>query len=89
MKKQSVEKVRYCECLDYVEASHRHRVYPLMYCHIRLSGHLDIDHLKYAVFQSAKIVPEIMLAFDFKSGCFINLGHIVDHIIMTLSLIHI
>ena len=53
-----------CECLDFVEASHRHRVYPLMYCHMEIIGHLDIERLKQAVSLSSEIVPEILCAYD-------------------------
>lgn len=35
--------------MDFVEASHRHKVYPVMYCHMKIAGNLDIDRLKAAV----------------------------------------
>jgi len=49
-----------CECLDFVEAAHRHRVYPLMYCHMEILGHLNAECLKQAVLLSSKIVPEVL-----------------------------
>lgn len=38
-----------CECMDFVEAAHRNKVYPLMYCHIETMGNLDIARLKNAI----------------------------------------
>ena len=70
-----------CECLDFVEASHRHRVYPLMYCHMEILGHLDINHLKQSVSLSSEIVPEILCAYDFKKNCFVDLGYTADNVV--------
>lgn len=61
-----------CECLDFVEATHRNRVYPLMYCHIEAIGGLDIARLKHAIELSGQFVPEILYSYDFKHGCFVN-----------------
>lgn len=70
-----------CKSLDYVEASHRHRVYPLMYCHMDISGHLNINRLNRSVSLSSKAVPEIMSAYDFKKGKFVNLGYTVNDVV--------
>lgn len=70
-----------CECLDFVEASHCHRVYPLMYCHMEIIGHLDIERLKQAVSLSSEIVPEILCAYDFKKNCFVDLGYTADKVV--------
>ena len=70
-----------CECLDFVEASHRHRVYPLMYCHMEIIGHLDIERLKQSVSLSSEIVPEILCAYDFKKNCFVDLGYTADNVV--------
>ena len=51
-----------CECLDFVEASHRHKVYPVMYCHMEITGHLDIERMKAAIQTSCYYVPEILYA---------------------------
>lgn len=82
MKKQTDRGIKYCECLDFVEASHRHRVYPLLYCHIKFAGHLNIDRLKQAVALSGEIVPEILFGYNFQKGCFIPLGYTVDDVVM-------
>lgn len=75
MKKQA------CECLDFVGASHRHRVYPLMYCHMDILGRLDVERLKRSVTLSSAVVPEILYAFDFKKSRFVNLGYTADDVI--------
>ena len=43
-----------CESLDFVEATHRHKVYPLMYCYMELDRNLDIDQLQTAVIRSCQ-----------------------------------
>lgn len=75
MKKQTDRKQLPCQCLDLVEAAHRQRVYPLMYCHMDLLDHLDADRLKRSIAFSSRIVPEILYAYDFKKACFVYLGH--------------
>lgn len=74
-----------CQCLDFVEASHRHRVYPLMYCRMELTGRLDINCLKQSVFLTGKIVPEILYAYDFKRGVFFNSGYTSDDVVKYTS----
>lgn len=67
-----------CECLDFVEASHRHKVYPVMYCHMEITGHLDIERMKAAIQTSCYYVPEILYAYDFRYGRFTDIGLSVD-----------
>lgn len=81
MKKQTDRRIIRCQCLDFVEASHRHRVYPLMYYHMDIFGHLDIDRLKRSVSLSSKVVPEILCAYDFKKGGFVDLGYTSDDVV--------
>lgn len=71
-----------CECLDFVEASHRHRVYPVIYCHMEIKGHLDLTRLKDALQQTSRLIPEILYVFDFKKGIFTDIGLRVDDIIL-------
>lgn len=82
MKRHTDKRIMSCECLDLVEASHRRRVYPLMYCRMELAGHLDIERLKQAVSLSSKIVPEILYSFNFQRGCFIDSGHTADDVVI-------
>lgn len=63
-----------CESLDFVEATHRHKVYPLMYCHIEVDRNLDTDQLQTAIIRSCQYVPEILYAYDFTKGRFIDKG---------------
>lgn len=70
-----------CESLDFVQASRRDRVYPLMYCRMELKGELDIKRLKQAVSMSGRIVPEILFSYDFRKGCFIDLGYTVEDVV--------
>ena len=49
-----------CESLDFVEAAHGHKVYPLMYCHMEVEGNLDISRLRSAIARSCQYVPEIL-----------------------------
>lgn len=79
--KRSVDETTDCECLDFVEASHRKRVYPLMYFHMNISGHLDLDRLKQSVTLSSKVVPEILYAYDFHKNRFVSLGYTADDVI--------
>ena len=71
-----------CECLDFVEASHRHKVYPVMYCHMKIAGHLDIDRLKAAIQSTRYYVPEILYVYDFKHGRFKDIGLSVDDMVI-------
>ncbi|MDO4324285.1 MAG: hypothetical protein Q4C61_17380 [Lachnospiraceae bacterium] len=84
-KKHTVREYTYCECLDFAEASYRHRIYPLLYCHLEFSGHLDIDRLKQAVNLSARIVPEILFSYSFRRGAFVNSGHTADDAVKYLT----
>lgn len=59
-------------CMDFIEAVHRRRVYPLMYCHAELSGSLNIEILKQAVSTSSQFVPEILCAYDYRHNRFIK-----------------
>ena len=79
--KRSVDVTTDCECLDFVEASHRHRVYPLMYCHMDILWHLDIDRMKQSVTLSGEVVPEILYAYNFKKSRFVSLGYTADDVI--------
>lgn len=63
-----------CECLDLVEAAHRHKIYPLMYCHMEITGHLDIKRLKAAVQKASYCVPEILYSYNFRLGKFTDIG---------------
>lgn len=71
-----------CECLDFVEASHRHKVYPLMYCHMEITGHLDIHRLKTAIQLTSHYVPEILYTYYFKQKRFTDMGFTVDDAII-------
>lgn len=70
--------ITHCQCLDFVEASHRRRAYPLMYCRMDMLGRLDVDRLKRSVLLSSKAVPEILYAYNFKRSGFVDLGHTPD-----------
>lgn len=50
-----------CECMDFVEATHRNQVYPLLYCRMETMGNLDTARLKNAIHLSSKIVPEVYI----------------------------
>ena len=71
-----------CGCLDFVEASHQNKVYPLMYCHLEVKGAFDIDRLKKAIQFSFQFVPEILCAYDFNHGYFVEKKFTVDDIII-------
>lgn len=71
-----------CECMDFVEASHRDKVYPLMYCHMEVTEHLNLERLKSAISLSVQYVPEILCAYDYKRGYFINRGYTVEDIVI-------
>lgn len=75
------KKTLFCECLDLVEAAHRDRVYPLMYCHMEITGHLNRTRLKQAVNYSAKIIPELLCTYDFSKNCFLDAGYTVDDVV--------
>lgn len=61
-----------CECLDFVEAAHRNKVYPLMYCRMEIIGNLNVERLKNAIEISSQFVPEILYSYNFRRGCFVN-----------------
>lgn len=62
------------EPLDFVEEAHANKVFPLMYCHLRTTGGLDIERLKKAVSRSAQYVPEILYAYDKVQRRFVSHG---------------
>lgn len=72
-----------CECLDFVEASHQNRVYPVMYCHMEITGKFDIGKLKNAVQISGEYIPEILYSYDFKRNRFINRGFTAEDVVQT------
>lgn len=71
-----------CECLDFVEATHKHKVYPLLYCHMEVTGHLDIQRLKKAVQLTSHYVPEIFYIYNFKQGRFLDMGMTAEDTLM-------
>lgn len=70
-------------CMDFIEAVHRRRVYPLMYCYAELSGRLDVDILKQAVSASSQFVPEILCAYDYQHNRFIDKGFTTKDVVQT------
>lgn len=80
-RRQADKKIIPCQCLDVVEAAHRRRVYPLMYCHMELSGHVDADRLKRSVALSCKAVPEILCVYDYKKRGFVDWGYTADDLV--------
>lgn len=82
MRRQTEGTFTRCTCLDFVEAVHRRRVYPQMYCRMELSGRLDVARLKRAVAQSAQIVPEVLWSYCASRGGFINLGHTAEDVVI-------
>lgn len=71
-----------CECMDFVEATHRNQVYPLLYCRMETMGNLDTARLKNAIHLSSKIVPEVLYSYNFRRGCFVNQGFTADHTVI-------
>lgn len=71
-----------CESLDYVEAVHSDKVYPLMYCRMAIQGNLDIEKLKDAVNLSSQYVPEILYTYDFKRAVFVNRDLTVENVLI-------
>ena len=68
-------------CMDFIEAVHRRRVYPLMYCHAELSGSLNIEILKHSAF--GQFVPKILCAYDYRHNRFIDKGFTEKDVIHT------
>lgn len=73
------------QCLDFIETAHRKRVYPFVYCHIALHGVVDVARLTEAVRISSLYVPEILFAYDFGQGKFVDKGLTVDRVILVGS----
>lgn len=71
-----------CECLDFVEASHRHRIYPVMYCRMEITGYLDMERFKAAVQTACRYVPEILCACDLRRGRFTDIGLSVEDVLI-------
>ncbi len=71
-----------CESLDFVEAVHSNKVYPLIYCRMAIQGNLDIEKLKNAVNLSSQYVPEILYTYDFKIAGFVNRGLTADNAVI-------
>lgn len=67
-----------CESLDFVEAAHRQKVYPLIYCHMEFEGNLNISRLQSAIACSGQYVPEILYTYDFTRGRFVDKGFTVS-----------
>ena len=84
MKKKANKRIP-CECLDFVEASHRQQVYPLIYCHMKILGHLNNKKVKQAVSLSSKVIPEILYVYDFKRNVFVNKGYTADDVVKDVT----
>lgn len=78
-----------CACTDMIEAAHRNKIYPLIYCHAEILGHLDINRLKTAIKQASHYVPEIMYTYNFKYGRFTDAGFTADDIILFDKTLHL
>ena len=63
-----------CECMDVVETANRNKIYPIIYCHIDVMGHLDINRMKTAIQKASHYVPEILYTYDFMHGKFMDTG---------------
>lgn len=74
-----------CEGLDFVEAAHRQKVYPLIYCHMEFEGSLDVSCLQSAIAHSCQYVPEVLYTYDFTRGRFVDKGFTVDDTIRHAS----
>lgn len=84
MKTNIHRKVTNCECLDFIEATYRDRVYPLIYCHLTVKdGHLDIEKLKDAISISTRYIPELLYIYDYNQAHFIERGLTARHCIIT------
>ena len=84
MKTNIHRKVTNCECLDFIEATYRDRVYPLIYCHLTIKdGHLDIEKLKDAISISTRYIPELLYTYDYNQAHFIERGLTARHCIIT------
>lgn len=66
--------------LDFVEEAHANKVVPLMYCHLKMTGGLDIERLKSAVSRSAQYVPEILYTYDKAQRRFVSHGFDVERV---------
>lgn len=64
--------------MDFIETAHRDRVYPFIYFHIALYGEINIARLTEAVRISSLYVPEILFAYDFGQGKFLDKGLTAD-----------
>lgn len=60
--------------LDLLEAAHRDRVYPLIFCHIVCEGVPDAPRLRRAIRLLGGYIPEISAAYDFSRGVFVDKG---------------
>lgn len=68
------------EPLDFVEVAHANKVFPLMYCHLKMIGCLDMERLKSAVSRSAQNVPEILYSYDKAQRRFVSHGFDVEQV---------
>jgi NRPS condensation-like uncharacterized protein len=57
-------------------------LYPLVFCHLELDGHIDIPRLKDAITQSCQIVPEVLCSFDVKKKRWIDRGLTADAVVL-------
>lgn len=60
--------------LDLLQAAHVRRLCPLIFCRLRLDGHLDLVRLVEAVHRSCRYVPQVLWAYDFRRGLFQDRG---------------
>lgn len=78
--KKTIEKL---QGLDILQTIYMDRLYPLIYCHIRLDVPINIKRLRAAVEYTRKYVPEICYSYNAQNNCFTNCGYNTDKIFNT------
>ena len=71
------------QCLDYIETAHRDKIYPIVTCRMKYDGQINVVRLMEAVRLSSVIIPEILFAYNYGRGCFVDTGFTASDVVQT------
>jgi len=71
------------QCLDFIEIAHRDKIYPIITCRMKYDGQMNVARLIESVRLSSVIVPEILYAYNYGRGCFVDAGFTASDVVQT------
>jgi len=69
------------QCLDFIETAHRDKLYPIVTCRMKYDGQINVARLIEAVRLSSVTVPEILYAYNYGRGGFVDAGFTASDVV--------